>query len=366
MFRKGMTSLKAILHFIVENYPILIMLAGMYIMTVFDAFLKRDKLTVLRAAIVMIFALVVCERIELYFAGLKEPTFRRQLFSAVCYTLRPSIIMMLIFIINTKISKVVLVPAVINTLTSFSVFFTDIAYTFDEKNHFVRGPLGLMPYIVTVMYIVFLFFVGFRVIARRNFEDGIVLLFLSAAAALASIIAAYGYDEVVNLTYTAEVLLYYLYIYQQSTRCDALTGLYNRHSFYSYTEKHSGEIMGVISIDMNELKWLNDTFGHQKGDEAIKAVSEIFLNADSSARAYRTGGDEFIMLCRCPRLEDMKEMVEKMRTQVAEAGYSCAFGLSYRKTLDEMLKEADDLMYKDKARLKAESAANGNTLHLRN
>ena len=57
--------------------------------------------------------------------------------------------------------------------------------------------------------------------------------------------------------------------------------------------------------------------------------------------------------------EEMKKLLDKVKTGVAETGYSCAFGLSFNKTPDEMLKESDDLMYQDKARIKRELEQQG-------
>ena len=52
--------------------------------------------------------------------------------------------------------KVVYMPMVINTIVSFSAFFTDMAYSYDENNEFVRGPLGITTYIASAFYLIML------------------------------------------------------------------------------------------------------------------------------------------------------------------------------------------------------------------
>ena len=93
-------------------------------------------------------------------------------------------------------------------------------------------------------------------------------------------------------------MLYYLYTYSQYTKRDALTGLLNRQSYYSHIEKNGETIGAVISIDMNELKWLNDNYGHEAGDKGLATVSKCFkTNVSRRDKVYRIGGDEFMVLC---------------------------------------------------------------------
>ena len=349
-----------------ENYALIVLLLGMYIVTLFDVFLEKRTLYLLRGTILSIAVLTVFDKAELYCSTFDYPTAWRVLFSALCYTLRPVVVLLLILVASRKRKIWMLIPAALNTLIAFSAFFTDIGYYFDEQNNFGRGPLGLTPYVVMFFYVLVLFLRSFRVFAMRNSEEALILLFLAITATVGSLLTAMSLEIDVNLAFAAEVELYYLYIYAQSTKRDALTGLFNRQSFYSDLRKHQSSLTGVVSIDMNELKWLNDTQGHEAGDRALKEISAVFLAASTGRdRVYRTGGDEFIMLCRSGSEKEIAALVDRMRSNVQAAGYSCAFGLSAGKQAGEMMQEADARMYADKARLKAEAAASGKALHMR-
>ena len=74
---------------------------------------------------------------------------------------------------------------------------------------------------------------------------------------------------------------------------------------------------------------------------------------------YRVGGDEFAIVCRRTSQAEMKELVGRIQKRVDETEYGCSIGYSYvedgEKTVDEMLKEADDMMYSNKARYYEES-----------
>lgn len=358
-----------IINYIINNYVLLIMIVGMAILTVFDVFLYKQKLTQLRITLVMLFALSVFDDLETYVSKLGSIDFAvnlRIFFAALCYSLRPAIVMMLVFITNPKSSKLIIIPAVVNTVTSFSGFFTKIVFTINPNNTFHRGPLGYLPYIISLLYIIGLFITAFRVLAKRSFEESVMVMFLAVAGSIAAFLASEQHSEVVNPTYGAAILLYYLYVYSQYTKCDALTGLYNRQSFYSDIEKHKSMITGIVSMDMNELKWMNDTLGHEAGDKALKTVADCFTrSAAPRDKIYRVGGDEFFAVCRGRSAEEMTALVDKMREAVNGSGYSCAFGLSVGGSVNEMIKEADALMYEDKARLKSAAAAQGRELHMR-
>ncbi|MBQ8927622.1 MAG: GGDEF domain-containing protein [Oscillospiraceae bacterium] len=355
-----------LLDFLVQNYVLLIMLTGMYLLTSFDVYLDRFKIFKLRCTLLMLLGLVIFDHIELRLRLLDHFTLWRVLFSALCYSLRPAIVMMLVFLTRKSISRMFCIPAALNMLIAFSAFFTDISYGFSERNEFYRGALGMTPYVVTAFYVLMLYIVSIRGLARGSGEEEGVVLFLAVAASVAMLIAAYDHDEIINLLFTAELLLYYLYVYAQFTKRDQLTGLFNRQSFFGDLEKSRGTVSGIISIDMNELKWLNDTFGHAAGDKALSAIAEqLGCSAGARDRLYRIGGDEFIMICRGHSHEEMQALIESMRQNVTQAGYSCAFGLSGEGTVEEMIRQADFRMYADKARIKAENAAQNGPLHLR-
>ena len=87
---------------------------------------------------------------------------------------------------------------------------------------------------------------------------------------------------------------------------DALTGLQNRMAFtnheYTVLTRESGECT-VIQFDINNLKKVNDNYGHKEGDKHIKAAADIIeASFGQIGNCYRTGGDEFIVV-----LENMKD-----------------------------------------------------------
>lgn len=204
--------------FIFENYILLIMVMGMFIVTTFDTFLERSIIHRLRWTLLMLLVLVIADKVKYLAESVWRIRWLLILCSAIGYTLRILIVMMLIFIIRKKMSGLAAIPAVINCVVAFSALFSEIAYGFDEKLVFFRGPLGFTPYIVSIFYIFILFYLSISSFSKRIDAEGIVVLFIAVTACLAALMALYDHDELTNPTYAAEILLYYLYVYQQHTK----------------------------------------------------------------------------------------------------------------------------------------------------
>ena len=94
---------------------------------------------------------------------------------------------------------------------------------------------------------------------------------------------------------------------------DPLTGLYNRRKFNQISNeliaKRHGNI-GLIMGDMNNLKYINDNYGHKIGDEYLIAISEIMTTCSANNSVFRLGGDEFAILVEDADENILSEMIE--------------------------------------------------------
>ena len=102
---------------------------------------------------------------------------------------------------------------------------------------------------------------------------------------------------------------------------DPLTGLFNRRGFEEQSKEmyqtavKEGRPLVIVSIDMDGLKTINDTYGHAHGDVALRAISNVISSAGfQQERFYRVGGDEFEMLA----LDYTEEMVERYKERLQE------------------------------------------------
>ncbi|MGC1403747.1 MAG: GGDEF domain-containing protein, partial [Thermodesulfobacteriota bacterium] len=149
---------------------------------------------------------------------------------------------------------------------------------------------------------------------------------------------------------------------------DDLTGLYNRRGFFALAEQglktaqRMGTEMLLIYGDLDNLKEINDTFGHKEGDKALTIISgilkETFRESDILARI---GGDEFVMLA-INTLENSAEKLINRFEQVLDDHHlqtkppyklAMSFGIACFNpqnpcAIDVLIAQGDKLMYENK------------------
>lgn len=142
---------------------------------------------------------------------------------------------------------------------------------------------------------------------------------------------------------------------------DPLTGLGNRNAYLTacktFAETPVPKV-GVVFIDLNGLKRINDTYGHEKGDEYIQGMGRIFARHFRSSDIFRIGGDEFVFVCSNIREDIFLLKLESMRKE-CEAAYPGGLALGYlwkdsAGSLDALIQQADERMYREKKRIKAQ------------
>jgi len=147
---------------------------------------------------------------------------------------------------------------------------------------------------------------------------------------------------------------------------DFLTQLYNRRYFFEHAEAlhrraRSGEIQLLMAmIDADHFKKINDTFGHQAGDEALVAIATTLRGlVRGSGLVARFGGEEFVCLKVLGTSDDPQQCLDQMRQRVASlelehAGTPVPLTVSIGATgqlgdnIDQMLATADDAVYQAK------------------
>jgi len=149
---------------------------------------------------------------------------------------------------------------------------------------------------------------------------------------------------------------------------DGLTGLNNRRGFMILATgllkfaRRAGYSLCLLYIDMDSLKYLNDTFGHIAGDTALthfaRILTETYRDSDVIGRM---GGDEFVIQIIDASEDDLASMQERLRSNVdsynlqSESGYVLSFSLGVIRveanstiTMEALLSEADKAMYEHK------------------
>lgn len=154
---------------------------------------------------------------------------------------------------------------------------------------------------------------------------------------------------------------------------DSLTGIYNRHGYRQFSEeifasaKESHRRLMIIVVDLDRLKYINDTFGHAEGDNAITIIAQALQSSSgNSEKCARTGGDEFVIIGSYDYTDESpqfyrqriegylaryNEISQKDYCVEASIGCFCGYVDEYN-NVDECYKIADKLMYKNKTERK--------------
>ncbi len=150
---------------------------------------------------------------------------------------------------------------------------------------------------------------------------------------------------------------------------DALTGVANRRGFRQVADhllplcmRNNLEVQ-LLFFDLDGFKALNDTFGHQAGDEALRAFARMLLKGfRNSDVVARLGGDEFVVMIAGQRVFADRALASmRKRVTDTESGFSkhlkwsvgrVKFDPDLHKDVDDLLRDADQRMYADKLRRK--------------
>ena len=152
---------------------------------------------------------------------------------------------------------------------------------------------------------------------------------------------------------------------------DTMTGLYNRLGYqqiacrYFEEKRKKAEDLLIMFADMDKLKYINDHYGHEYGDEAIQLIASAILhNIPESSIPIRMGGDEFLIMNQNMSAEKAEALIceiqNEIRNQAQKRNFPIEISFSIgcirtdgnARSLDEYIKEADEIMYREKSRKK--------------
>ena len=158
--------------------------------------------------------------LEVWLGNMSVHTVWRDVCSATGYIVRPLILMLFVLMLSpvkrTKTQNFLLFfPMAVDALAAVSVFFTDVVYSYDATNTFQRGPLGVLPILIVVVYMLMLLMVVRQKRLHPYFDFGLTVLIV---AYMAASMLAETFLNVQNVGRTAMVYstMFYFYLYQTS------------------------------------------------------------------------------------------------------------------------------------------------------
>lgn len=334
-------------------------------------FRKKESIYFLVFTFIVLFLSVVVE-LEVFSQKYGHPILGT-IFTSIGYITRPILLFIFILLANmdqkrpNRFFEIWGSLMIINVIIySFPLFFNfeplgKLVFYYqmnaDGTASFTRGTfLNFTSHIISAIYLGLLIFVALSKFHGKHRRDGWILLLtvlFIAATVITEVLASR--NDLLNVVAEICAMINYIFIVSVNTSKDSLTDLYDRRAYYEDVSRYRNEINGVIQIDMNGLKRVNDVKGHDVGDKALKVISHtirLSINKDTMC-AYRLSGDEFLVIMMNGKEEDLKNTAEMIENELSNSEYSASVGCYFisngeQTTFEEALRKAEGLMYKNK------------------
>ena len=307
-------------YFLQLNFATILISFFMLIFVNVDPVFQRKIIWLFSIAISSVLCLVVVDSIEYWCATLPYPTMLRVAVSIIGYALRPINICVVIILscgnrVSQKFKKFIALPGILNTLFASTALFSGVCFSYSDKNEFVRGPLGYSAFAASGFYLILLVILTNKLYKTEHTYESLIAVFIAVTNTIAAILEA---DHLME------------------SKC----------------------LTAVISIDLNDLKRLNDENGHAAGDTALCTIVACIQNIlPRGCHLYRTGGDEFMILCSQVSKDDVPALIDHMRRELSKTPYCCAIGFATPdadEDFEHICSIADAAMYANKKQLKGE------------
>ena len=265
--------------------------------------------------------------------------------------------------------------------------FLPIVFTFKEGNEYVPLParyiglfLQMILFLVTSVYSVIMAFRS-KDIRRSHYRtisfSGIIMCFFIIVQMVYPLMPFYSMGCLFG------TCLIHTFVYRdkdveqniairlakQQAYKDGLTGVKNKLSYLEAlaaleASVESGELTeyGVAVFDLNGLKVINDTLGHEAGDEYIKSGCSLICRNFDHSPVFRIGGDEFVAILKGEDYVKREELVRTFREKISEnqkngevvvASGLAVYDASKDTSYNDVFKRADESMYEQKRDLKS-------------
>jgi len=313
------------------------------------------------------------------------------IYTAVYYILDPVMSLLYIYYCEVKLGtpprkrKRLLMlycfPVVVNLVLSLLSVRYSLMFRISESNVYGRGPLLYLSFILSYVLLPVAF--G-RVLYYRNKLEkegkrnqsslgyrGIASLLTFPLVPLAGGLIQIWFCPVtvVWLSTVIALLIVFINIQNAEISTDSLTGLYNRRQTDSYLQNliqpnAREKAIGLVMLDMDNFKQINDRFGHLTGDYALRTMADVLRAVcDRDTFFSRYGGDEFVIVTRQKSLFQIEALLEKINLRLEEccrsacAKYmlSISAGVALWKegmdSVDALFAVADEQLYRNKSKM---------------
>lgn len=277
-----------------------------------------------------------------------------------------------------KALKLVVPLAVLNSVHAVIVLlsqYTGWLYTIDSANIYQRGPIYFLSSGFSAALLMATFFLTLRNKKKLDKKYYFSLIFFGVPPFIGVILQTYIYGVSLILnSVVLSLLIVLLDIQENSINTDYLTGINNRQKLENALRKKvemSSDVstFSLVMLDIDNFKNINDTFGHEAGDMALKSAATLLKGCLRSMDFIaRFGGDEFYLIMDISDKKNLDTAVSRIEKSIEKFNaskilpYELFFSIGYdvydyasSMKADDFMKHVDTLMYQDKRRRKVAS-----------
>lgn len=259
------------------------------------------------------------------------------------------------------------IPAVIVSIGAIVNLFVPVFYRVNEQNVYSRTILVVIPFIFTYGYLLYSVVIAYN--SRKNVDRYMVLpvAYFLIPVFIGSVIQFFFYGvSFIWISVAIALVALSGSIQNEAAYIDALSGLYNRQYLNSNIHQilkrnDDAKYRAGIMLDIDCFKSINDLYGHQVGDKAIRQAALILRSATRRDDVLvRYAGDEFIIFLNVNYKEDVEKIVARIQKKAEEFNhrsgepYRIVFSMGTgiydggQFTCYEFLEFLDQRMYQDK------------------
>ena len=368
--------------YLVNNLPLFCISAALLFISFRNLKIRRTESIFFIAFVFMVVFLSVIVKV-ITVAVANKDIYLATIFSSLGYIVRPFCVYVFVLIAGVgryenpkRLYIYWFIPLAINIIVYLIPLFvgvpalrTTVFYyveTSDGTIELVRGSfLHFTTHLICAVYLFYLLFVSIKDLrGKHRFEGMVVLICVLFIVATVFIEIFAKRNDLLNIVILIGAMVYYIFVTSVHNKRDALTHLLDRKTFYEDMAKFGNQVNGVIQIDMNGLKYLNDNFGHGAGDEALKAIARVLEHSTKGEMyAYRLSGDEFIIVMLLGSEAQLLETMKLINQELGTTKYAVAMGhcfIENRKelSLEDAMRIAEERMYENKTAYYKESGHN--------
>ena len=290
-------------------------------------------------------------------------------FSTIIYLLNSNIFNKRL--VNYICSWTLILSITLYAITPFNGIIFKIQKFSGQHLDYIRGPLYLIPYFISLVYYIFILIVIINCIKNAHDKNDKKFAFMFIAFIMVPIvgesISNYFKIPILEISLAITFLIFYMDFSKRNVSTDSLTGLNNRRflisDLHNLMRRKDRNKLVLLMIDANDFKNINDNYGHQEGDRSLVRIAQALEECTyflKKCTVARYGGDEFIVAFIQRQQNDgrliaytITKTLEKINEEEkAKTPVRISIGISnYRdeyQTPEEFIKAADSCLYEIK------------------